>query len=151
MKQIFFFLFLFFSLLSVAQEQDSLSLQKGSFAYKYYIGDKIVSSDAFFHKLAGNQQALEMAQSGKNLSILGTVVGCLGAFGIGYDLGQRIGGGNGHTGLFLGGAVVMFGGLVIDKLGNLQIKKALSLYNEQRRASASLNISATGLGLAITF
>ncbi len=151
MKQILILLFLFSPLILVAQQQDTLHYEKGNFTNKYYIGDKTVSHAAFFEKLASNQEALSMVQSGKNLSDLGTVIGCIGAFGVGYDLGDRIGGGKGKTSLFVGSAVVMFGGLVIDKLGNLKIKKAISLYNDQKKSSASLSISPSGVGLAIVF
>lgn len=87
--------------------QKELSLKTGAFTIKYYEGTDQISYNEFINKLNQNREAAKLFNQGKNLSLAGNIIGCVGAFCFGYDLGTRIAGGDGNTGLLVGGGIVM--------------------------------------------
>ncbi|GHT77324.1 hypothetical protein AGMMS50262_18020 [Bacteroidia bacterium] len=88
--------------------------------------------------------------TGKNLNIAGSVVSCVGAFFVGYDLGTRLGGGKGNTALLVGSGGVLAGGLILCYVGESKMKKALTLY-KNNAVSFSISPTQTGVGLCFNF
>ena len=132
-------------------ENDSLSFKRGSWSNFYYIGNQQVSYDDFIKKLGDNSgQAVEMFKNGRSVSIAGTAIGCVGAFGFGYDLGGRLAGAKGNTALLIGGGGVLVGGIILSYIGENKMKKALRL-NKNNSASFSISPAQTGIGLCINF
>ena len=133
------------------EQTENLSFKSATWGYKYCVGDRQVSYDEFMSKLNGRDLiAGKMFKSGKNLGIAGTVVGGIGAFCFGYDIGTRLAGGNGNTALLVGGGGVMAGGIIMFYVGEGKMKKALTLYKNN---STSLHVSPTqtGVGLCLNF
>lgn len=154
MKRIFLILLVMFApvVLMAQQQAEDLSVKSGSWSYNYYIGNQQISYDAFMEKLSGNQAAAGMFKSGKSLNVTGTVIGSIGAFCFGYDLGTRLGGGKGNSAMLIGGGGVMVGGMIMSLVGNGKMKKALRLYNgKNNTTSMELNINPSGLGVNFYF
>lgn len=154
MKKIVFFglLFLVVSFSLSAQEQtEELSFKSGTWSDNYYIGDQKVSFKTFMEKMdSGNASAGAMFRSGKNISIVGSVVGSVGAFCFGYDLGSRISGGEENNALLVGGGGIMIGGILLHYFGNRKMKKALTFYKNDA-VSLRFSPSQAGLELCINF
>jgi len=132
-------------------ENDSLSFKRGSWSNQYYIDNKQVSYDDFIKTLGSNsEQSVKMFKSGRSVSITGIVIGCVGAFGFGYDLGGRLAGAEGNTALLIGGGGVLAGGIILSYIGENKMKKALRL-NKSDSVSFSISPTQTGIGLCINF
>lgn len=84
------------------------------------------------------------------MSITGIVIGSIGAFGFGYDMGGRLAGGKGNTALLVGGGGVMVGGIIMYYVGEKKMKKALTLY-ENNSTSFYISPTQTGIGLCLNF
>ena len=107
-------------------EKGDLSFKSGTWSYNYYIGNQQVPFDTFMNELnAGNITAGNMFNSGKNLSVAGTVIGSIGAFCLGYDLGGRLAGGEGNSALLVSGGGVMITGIALYYVGKGKMGKAL--------------------------
>ena len=145
-------LFMITPVVLMSQEQtEDLSFKSGMWGYNYYIGVQKVSFDVFMDKLNGsNVTASDMFKSGKNLSITGTVIGSVGAFCLGFDLGTRLGGGNGNTALLIGGGGVMIGGIIMYYVGEGKMKEALTLYKNNHTV-LYVSPTQTGVGLCLNF
>jgi hypothetical protein len=149
------FLCLLITLLPVAltaqgQTKD-LSFKSGTWTYNYYLDGEQVPFDTFINELnENNAEAGNMFNSGKNLSVTGMVIGSLGAFCFGYDLGTRLGGGEGSMPLLAGGGGVMLGGIIMYYVGEGKMKKALTLF-ENNSTSLYMGPTSTGIGLCFNF
>ena len=135
-----------------AQEQpEELSFKSGTWAYEYYAGDQAIPYAAFKERLASYDKDLSSRfNSGKNLSITGIVIGSIGAFCFGYDIGTRLAGVKGNTPLLVGGGVVMCTGIAMSYVGERKMRKVLTLY-KHKDSVASLMIHSGYLGLGISF
>ena len=132
-------------------ESDFLSFKSGSFSNQYYIGNQMVSYNAFIQKLGEkSEQSVKMFEAGRNVCITGIVISYVGSFCAGYDLGGRLAGAKGNTVLLAGGGVVLVGGLIMSYVGEKRMKKALSLY-KSNSMSFSISPAQTGIGLCINF
>lgn len=130
--------------------QKELSFKTRVFTIEYYEGTDPISYKEFINKLNQNKEAVKLFNQGKNLSFAGNIIGCVGAFCFGYDLGTRIAGGDGSDGLLVGGGIVMVGGLVMYFVGNGKVKKALTIYSKDQK-NLSFNLNADGIGLCLRF
>ena len=135
-----------------AQEQaGELNFKSGRWSYEYYAGDQAISYAAFEERLARHDQDLASRFcSGKNLSIVGTVIGSIGAFCFGYDIGVRLAGVEGNTPLLVGGGIVMSTGIAMSYAGEKRMRKVLTLY-KRKDSVASLMIHSGYSGLGIRF
>jgi len=132
-------------------ENDSLSFKRGSWSNQYYIGNRQVSYSDFINKLSDNgEQPVKMFKTGRSVSIAGVVIACVGAYGVGYDLGGRLAGGKGNSALLAGGGVVLVGGFIMSIVGENKMKKALKLHISNA-LSFSITPAKTGLGLCLNF
>jgi hypothetical protein len=138
----------------IAQEQsEDLSFKSGTLTYNYFVGDQSVSYAVFREMLTNrNEELANMFNAGKNLSMTGTVIGSVGAFCLGYDIGTRLAGGKGNTTLLAGGGAVMGVGLILYYVGEGKMKKALTLCkNEGNNTSLTINPNYSGLGISFNF
>ncbi|MDR0604699.1 MAG: hypothetical protein LBG80_10390 [Bacteroidales bacterium] len=145
-------MFMAFTHVLVAQEQsESLSFTSGTWSHSYYAGSQQISYKDFMNRLktGSDVQVPRMFESGINLSVTGTIIGSIGAFGFGYDLGTRLAGAKGNTKLLVGGGSVMVAGIIMYYVGEGKMKKAMTLYSKN---TVALNINLnSGLGLCLNF
>jgi hypothetical protein len=128
-----------------------LSFKSGTWNHDYYLDGEQVSFDTFMRELNdSNAEAGSMFNSGRNLSVVGTVIGSVGAFCFGYDLGTRLAGGQGSTALLAGGGGVMLGGIIMYYVGEKKMQNALTLY-EHNSTSLYIAPTQTGIGLCLNF
>ena len=106
--------------------------------------------------MSGNNEALELYNSGRSLFVVGQVISYPCAAMLGWDLGTRLGGGNGSGTLLAVGAVGTAVGLIIGASGEKKIKNSVSLYNSKARSNlvsyqVNFGFTQTGVGLSVRF
>lgn len=154
MKNVFLILFLLFAAVAVNAQTElggkELRVTSGFWGYSYYVGDSKVSSKEFAEVVKQKENVYKVFKSGKNLATTGTVISTVGAFFVGYDLGARLGGGKGNTGMLLGGGAVAAGGIALALIGESKMKKAVRLFNGENTA-CSLQLGASPGGVSLSF
>lgn len=103
--------------------------------------------------MAGNNEALQLYNSGKSLLLVGQIIGYPSAFLFGYDLGARAGGGKGNTALLIAGGAGTAAGLIMMFTGEGKMKTSVQLYNSKANSSVSsqLNFGFTQTGIGLSF
>lgn len=154
------FLFITFTLLlsfvavnaQTETSEKELRITSGGWGYNYFVGNEKQSAKGFMEILKQNEHAHKMFKAGKNLAVTGTVIGSVGAFFVGYDLGGRLGGGKGNAGMLVGGGIVTAGGIAMGLIGESKMKKAVKLFNDKKDASnLQIELSPYGMTLAFNF
>lgn len=104
--------------------------------------------------MAGNQEALNLYNSGRTLYVVGQVFAYPSAFFLGFSLGSLLWG-NFNPILLGGGAVGMAVGLVMIYTGMPKINASVQLYNSKLNGAASyqvnFGITQMGVGLSMRF
>ena len=106
--------------------------------------------------MSDNSEALALYNSGRSLFVVGQVIAYPSAFLLGFDLGTRLGGGEGNGTVLAVGAVGTVVGLIIGLSGEKKIKNSVLLYNSKASNSAvpyqiNFGFTQTGVGLGIRF
>ena len=106
--------------------------------------------------MSGNSEALQKYNGGRSLYIAGQIIAVPCAALLGWDLGARLGGGEGNVTLLGVGAAGTAVGLIMSYLGQGQMKTSLQLYNSALNNNATsyqLNFGVTqnGIGLCMKF
>ena len=91
--------------------------------------------------------------NGKTTSTVGSVIGSIGAFVFGWNLGTLVAGGEPNKAMLAGGGAVTAVGLIISAIGEKSMKKAVNSYNTSVVYRPDLRLGATsnGIGLALVF
>ena len=91
--------------------------------------------------------------NGKNSATGGLILSIIGAVPLGWSLGTYAGGGELNKGMLIGGGLVTLFGIVVNSVGEDDIRKAISHYNSSLSFAPTINFGATandlGLGLAL--
>jgi hypothetical protein len=106
--------------------------------------------------MSGNSEALKTYNSGKAIGTVGVVFCCIGGGLIGWDLGTRLGGGEGNGTLLAVGGVSVGVGLVFALIGDSNVKKSVTLYNSKLSSNSvsyhvNLGFTQTGVGFSMCF
>jgi len=106
--------------------------------------------------MSSNAEALQQYNSGRSLFVAGQVIAYPSAFLLGWDLGTRLGGGEGNGTLLAVGAVGTVVGLIMGFSGESQIKKSVQLYNTKTSYNAvpsqlNFGFTQTGIGFSMKF
>ena len=106
--------------------------------------------------MSENSEALNLYNSGRSLSVTGQVIAYPCAFLFGFDLGTRLGGGEGNGTVLAVGAVGTVVGLIIGMSGEKKIKNSVLLYNSKASANSvsyqvNFGFTPTGVGLSVRF
>jgi len=131
MKKILFFVVLSFATISTLSAQQQKLSVKG---YNYMVDEKSTDLESFRSLVKDNPDALEMFNTGRTMSITGMVIGSIGGFCVGADLGTRVGGGKGNVGLLIDGGVAIGLGAAVGLPGEAKMRKAVELYNDTKLA-----------------
>ncbi len=107
-------------------------------------------------RMSNDHGALRLYNHGRNLHIIGMGIAMPGSFMFGYDLGTRLGGGEGDNAMLItsGGLIVI--GLILTNSSVNNIKNALNLYNsrvptEQESLDLSFGFTQSGVGFTLRF
>ena len=104
--------------------------------------------------MATNSEALALYNSGRSWLVTGQVIAYPSAFLLGFDLGTRLGGGEGNNTLLAVGAGGTAVGLIIGFIGQNRIGQSVSLYNSTvNNVSYQVNFGFTqsGIGFTVNF
>ncbi len=152
MKKLLFFTIFCFAVATMLNAQTpELAVQSQLFGYEYQINGTPTNLESFRLQIADNPDALKMFNSGRSTAITGTVIGCIGAFSLGYDLGARLGGGKGNNGMLIGGGVVTIVGLILEMSGKSKMKKATTLFNNNNKQAWNISLEPKENGIALSF
>jgi len=139
------------------QQQTSIGTMQPELSYSdgvWQNGTKL-SADNVRSVMSGNSEALRQYNSGKSLYLAGQIIGYPCAFLFGWDLGTRLGGGEGNGALLGVGAAGTVVGLIMMYSGESKIKTSVKLYNSKVNNSLSYQIdfgfTETGIGLCMRF
>ena len=88
-------------------------------------------------------------KNGKTASIIGGVVGVIGAFPLGWSLGEWTAGVEPNKTMLIGGGIAMVGGLLVSAIGESNMKKAIHHYNSSLAFVPTINYSPTADDLAL--
>jgi hypothetical protein len=97
-----------------------------------------------------------MYNSGQTIGKVGVVFGGIGGGLIGWDLGTRLGGGEGNGTLIAAGAGVIGIGLSLALIGDSNVKKSVTMYNSRLSSNSvpyqmNFGFTQTGVGLTMRF
>ena len=102
-----------------------------------------------------NSEALQQYNSGMSLFVAGQVIAYPSAFLLGWDLGARIGSGEGNGTLLGIGAAGVVVGFIFYFSGENKMKNSVQLYNSKASDAVSYQINfgftPTGIGLSMQF
>ncbi|GHT79519.1 hypothetical protein AGMMS50262_23320 [Bacteroidia bacterium] len=154
-KSVLFSLFLISVCTVRAQKlSEDLNIKPGTWGYNCYIDSKQVSLDDFVAKLNSiNAEVGSMFKTGKKLNMAGTIISCVGACFVGYDLydlSTRLCGGKGNTTFLIGSGGALAVGIILYYVGASKMKKALTMY-KNNAVSFSISPAQTGIGLCFNF
>lgn len=141
--------------LSDMQQQSPTELILPELKYKNGIWQNGVklSAKKVRETMAGNNEALQLYNSGKSLLLVGQIIGYPSAFLFGFDLGTRTGGGKGNTALLIAGGAGTAAGLIMMFTGEGKMKTSVQLYNSKvnNSVSSQLNFGFTQTGIGLSF
>ena len=106
--------------------------------------------------MSGNSEALKTYNSGQALGTAGIIFSGIGGGLIGWDLGTRLGGGEGNGTLLAVGAAGIGVGLVFAFIGDANVKKSVTLYNSKLSGNTlsyqvNFGFTQTGVGFSMRF
>lgn len=114
-----------------------------------------IKPDQVMRIMSGKSEALQQYNSGRSLNIAGQIIAYPCSFLLGWDLGTRIGGGEGNDVLLGVGASGIVIGLIMSLYGESKMKTAVQLYNSKISNTVSYQINfgftQTGVGLCMNF
>ena len=157
MKFLSITVFLAFCFTCQAQNSDGVKLDvKNSFwgfGYEYFQDGTKVSKTEFEknRKSQLSAQEIDLYNSGKSLSDAGKVIGNIGGFVLGYQIGVALTGGDANSSIWYisGGATLV--GVILDIAGLNKMKKVLSSNYSGFSVLPVIAPQQVGVGLAFNF
>ena len=106
--------------------------------------------------MSGNSEALKTYNSGQALGTAGVIFAGIGGGLLGWDLGTRLGGGEGNGTLLAIGAVGTGVGLCFALIADAKVKKSVTLYNSKLSSNSvsyqiNFGFTQTGVGFSMRF
>ena len=151
LKKVFLVILVAVFTVSFVQAQSDLTYKSG------VIQDGTrLTPDKVRELMSGNSEALTTYNNGMALGTVGTIFGGIGGGLIGWDLGTRLGGGQGNGKLLAVGAVSTGVGLVFALISEANLKKSVTLYNSKLSNNTisyqvNFGFTQTGVGLSMRF
>lgn len=135
---------------------DSITMKKVFGGYQFIQADKKLSVKQLGEALKSNQVAHEQFKSAKSSYTLATVIGSVGGFLVGWQLGTAIAGGEPNWAVGGIGAGLVVVSIPISSSFNKKAKQAVDLYNVGLQSTSFLertetNFTVTSNGIGLTF
>ncbi|SFU01618.1 hypothetical protein SAMN04489724_3311 [Algoriphagus locisalis] len=138
--------------------QDSITLKKDFWGYKFYQGDKRVQIGDLVNIMRTNEEAYKSIKSAQSNYTMASIIGFAGGFMVGWPIGTAIAGGDPSWGLAGIGAGFLVATIPLTNSFVKKSKFALDAYNGGSTSSSvwdrsemSLSLSGSGLGLSLRF
>ena len=135
---------------------DSVYVAKNFLGYKYYQNNMRLNFNQLPYVMEENSEAYPLISKAKSNYTTASILGGLGGFLVGWQLGTAIFGGNPNWALAgVGGALIVVSIPINSKAINLAFE-AIDLYNSgisntSRRRELNIGITGNGLGLIVKF
>lgn len=160
MKKIFIFAtfaFLFCSASFSQQSGNELTVSSGFFGWQFRRGGEKLNITEAKDLLSANPQATASFKRAQTNSTLAGIIGGVGGFLVGWQLGTSAGGGKANwTAAGIGGGLIV-ASIPLSVSANKQVKAAVATYNEGLRSTTyrkpvlSAGFTATGPGFRLQF
>lgn len=128
---------LLFIVPSFSQERakDSIDYFSSFFGVsKYYMANEKLDASQVREYMKVNPQALKLFNKSRTLNTFSTIVGVVGGFMVGYELGSSLGKGRAVNWGVMGPGLALTGASIIFDIGSKGAgKKSVHLYNERFR------------------
>ena len=132
---------------SYGQHTDSISLIKVFGGYQIYQGPHKLTMNQLANTLKPNDEAYQIISKAKSNNTLAMIFGLPGSFLVGYTLGGLLVGGEPNWVLAGIGAGMLVISIPLISESNSKLRQAVSIYNDDRRASAFRNKKELMLGM----
>lgn len=160
MQKIFLLTALFFLFQSDVFAQNGtapLTVSNGLFGWQFRFNGKKLNMAEVSDLLASNEKATAYLKSARSNNTVASILGTIGGFLVGYQLGATAGGGEANwTVAGIGGGLIV-GSIPLSIKAGKQARNAVEAYNEGvrstslHRAELSLGFTGNGLGLRLQF
>lgn len=137
---------------------DSISTKEVFGGYQFYQGDKSLNMKQLIRVMEPNEQAYKLINSAHSTSVFATIVGCVGGYMLGRQLGTAIIGGEPNWRVAGIGVGIIIVSIPINQIANYKAKQAVDIYNSGIKRSSfwdknELKLSKTrnGFGLTLNF
>lgn len=135
-----------------SQSADTIEIRK-SFGTKYMQKGKVLKPRQLVEIMKTNSEALAEMRKAKSNFDAGSVIGAVGGFMVGWELGTSLGGRDADWGVAGAGAGLIVVSLLFNGSYNSHAKAAIHLYNSDLKKSATskldLNIRPYGAGVSV--
>ena len=131
-------------------QSDSLSYKNGFWKN----GEKLRKS-AVSELMQTNSVALTKFKNAQTYEVIGYIIGCPSAYVFGYDLGHRLGGGQGNNTMLIAGGIGTAVGVFFTLSSESNYKLSVEIFNgnnSKKQYISSLNLGITsngGVGLIL--
>jgi hypothetical protein len=154
---LFFFVLSLFPLVSEAQaSSDSIQLKKVFGGYQFFQNNKRITVSNMVSIMEPNEKAYKQIKEAQSTNVIATIIGGVGGFMLGWQLGTAIAGGDPNWAMAgVGGGLIVVS-IPISQKFNRQVKGAVDTYNGGFRGSSmleypELNFGTTSTGIGLTF
>lgn len=137
---------------------DSITIKKNFWGYKFYQGDTRVQLGDLVNIMRTNEEAYKSIKSAQSNYTLASVIGFAGGFMIGWPIGAAVAGGEPNWALAGIGAGLLVATIPLTNSFVKKSKFAVGSYNRGSTSSSvwdrsemSLSLSGAGLGLSLRF
>ncbi|WP_339870384.1 hypothetical protein [uncultured Algoriphagus sp.] len=137
---------------------DSITIRKSFWGYKFYQGDTRVQLGDLVNIMQTNQEAYKSIKSAQSNYTLASIMGFAGGFMVGWPIGAAVAGGEPNWALAGIGAGLLVATIPITNSFVKKSRFAVDTYNRGSTASSvwdrtelNLSFSGTGAGLSLNF
>lgn len=124
-----------------------------SFTGKTYEGSNRISNDQLRRYMSINEASRNLYESGRSVYVTGNLIGVIGGFFTGWNVGTAIGGGETKPGFWVAGRICFVGGITLNSVGATKIRKGIEIYNSSLESASLIphSIEYAGNGLYVTW
>ena len=151
-------LLLMIAVISTASYSQKIDTEKTSGGYKFTQNGNKLSFSQLVDAMKNDQEAYALAKSAKSNYIASQVVGGVGGFVVGWNLGTAIGGGKPNWTIAGMGAALIIVSIPITSNSIKKMKKAVDHYNSNITSTAyhfrptyRIVSNGNGIGLSMSF
>lgn len=144
--------------LAMGQTNDSITMKKVVGGYQFFQGEERLTVNQLVKTMKTNSEAYSLVKSAQSNNTVASVIGGIGGFMVGWNLGTALGGGEPNWGVAGIGAGLIVVSIPISLSFNKKVKKAVETYNRGFQTSSfwddnklNLSLKSNGIGLCLSF
>lgn len=144
--------------LAMGQTNDSITMKKVVGGYQFFQGEERLTVNKLVKAMKTNNEAYSLVKSAQSNNTIASVIGGVGGFMLGWNLGTALGGGEPNWAVAGVGAGLIVVSIPISHSFNKKVKKAVETYNRGFQTSSfwddnklNLSLKSNGIGLCLSF